>query len=77
MRRAVLRAAALAALLVLAGGVAWGCAADPQDPGLLPGPAEIDVDTPELRQMKAELGVEDDHDAPGRHLDRAVERAAS
>ncbi len=59
MRRAVRRAAALAALLVLVGGVSWGCASDPQDPGLLPGPAEIDVDTPELRRMKAELGVED------------------
>jgi thiol-disulfide isomerase/thioredoxin len=68
VRRAVRRAArprvrpavaALVGLLVLAGGVSWGCASDPQDPGLLPGPAKIDVDTPELRRMKAELGVED------------------
>jgi thiol-disulfide isomerase/thioredoxin len=50
---------ALGALLVLTGAVSWSCASDPQDPGLLPGPAQIDVDTPELRRMKAELGVED------------------
>lgn len=56
MRRAVV--AALAVLLVVTGGLAVACAADPQDPGLLPGPAQIDVDTPELRQMKADAGVE-------------------
>jgi thiol-disulfide isomerase/thioredoxin len=45
--------AATAALLT-------GCASDP-DGGLVPrpGPARIDVDTPELRQLKAQAGVED------------------
>jgi len=57
VRRAVV--AALAGLLVVTGGLAVACAADPQDPGLLPGPAQIDVDTPELRRLKADLGVED------------------
>lgn len=57
MRRPVV--AALAGLLVVTGGLAVACAADPQDPGLLPGPAQIDVDTPELRRLKADLGVED------------------
>ena len=57
MSRAVV--AALAGLLVLTGGAVVACAADPQDPGLLAGPAEIDVDTPELRRLKADLGVED------------------
>jgi thiol-disulfide isomerase/thioredoxin len=50
--------AALVALLVVTGGAVVGCSADQQDPGLLAGPAEIDVDTPELRELKAELGVE-------------------
>jgi thiol-disulfide isomerase/thioredoxin len=57
VRRAVV--ATLAGLLVVTGGLAVACAADPQDPGLLPGPAQIDVDTPELRRLKADLGVED------------------
>jgi thiol-disulfide isomerase/thioredoxin len=57
VRRAVV--VALVGLLVVTGGVAVACAADPQDPGLLSGPAQIDVDTPELRRMKADLGVSD------------------
>ncbi len=56
MRRAVV--VALVGLLVVTGG-AVACEADPQDPGLLAGPAQIDVDTPELRRLKADLGVED------------------
>ena len=44
-------AALLASLLVLT-----GCTSGSPLPG--PGPARIDVDTPELRQMKAEAGVE-------------------
>lgn len=51
--------AAVVALLVVTGGALVGCSADPQDPGLLAGPAQIDVDTPELRQLKADLGIED------------------
>jgi thiol-disulfide isomerase/thioredoxin len=44
--------AAAAALLLT------GCASDP-DAGLLPGSPEVDVDTPHLRQLKSEAGVED------------------
>jgi len=43
---------------VLAGSGALGACTWEEDPGLLPGPAQIDVDTPELRELKAELGVE-------------------
>ncbi|HYH34943.1 MAG TPA: TlpA disulfide reductase family protein [Nocardioides sp.] len=46
-------AGALVALAVTA------CSADPQDPGLLPGPAQVDVDTPQLREMKAQAEVSD------------------
>ncbi len=55
MRRPVV--AALVALLVVTGGAFVACSPD-QDRSLLPGPARIDVDTPELRELKAELGVE-------------------
>jgi thiol-disulfide isomerase/thioredoxin len=49
----------VALLVVLPGLVLTAaCAAGPQDPGLLPGRAQIDVDTPELRAMKADAGVE-------------------
>ena len=44
-------AAVLAAAVLLA-----GCTADPPLPS--PGPARIDVDTPQLREMKADAGVE-------------------
>ena len=54
MRRVVV--AALAG--VLAGSGALAACTWEEDPGLLPGPAQIDVDTPELRELKAELGVE-------------------
>jgi thiol-disulfide isomerase/thioredoxin len=43
---------ALVAALVLT-----GCAGS-EDPGLMPGPARIDVDTPELQAMKQAAGVE-------------------
>jgi thiol-disulfide isomerase/thioredoxin len=59
MRRAVV---ALAAGLVLAGCGGGGDVA-------VPGPAKIDVDTPELRQMKARAGVEDCAPARGEHVD--------
>ena len=49
MRRAF---AVLAALVVLS-----GCTGGSALPGR-PGPAQIDVDTPELREMKADAGVE-------------------
>jgi thiol-disulfide isomerase/thioredoxin len=49
MRRAVV---ALAAALVLTGCSGGADVA-------LPGPAKIDVDTPELRQMKSQAGVDD------------------
>ncbi|MGH3345351.1 MAG: TlpA disulfide reductase family protein [Nocardioides sp.] len=54
MRRPVV--AALVGLLV-AGGALVACSSE--EPGLMPGPAKIDVDTPELRRLKADLGVED------------------
>lgn len=38
--------------------LATGCAGD-QSPGLLPGPPDVDVDTAELRQIKADAGVAD------------------
>jgi len=59
MRRAVV---ALAAALVLAGCGGGGDVA-------LPGPAKIDVDTPALRQMKAQAGVEDCAPSRGEHVD--------
>jgi len=59
MRRAVV---ALAAALVLTGCSNGGGVA-------LPGPAKIDVDTPELRQMKAQAGVEDCAPSHGQHVD--------
>ncbi|HEX6150976.1 TlpA disulfide reductase family protein [Nocardioides sp.] len=53
------RAVAVALTVLLAGvGTLVACAGE-QDPGLMPGPAEIDVDTAELRRLKADLGVED------------------
>ena len=54
MRRAFL---ALVAVLVCA-LMATSCASD-QTPGLLPGPPDVDVDTAELRQLKADAGVAD------------------
>lgn len=45
---------AFAALLV--GGLLAGCAAEPQDPGLMP--ARVDVDTPQLRELKSAVGME-------------------
>jgi thiol-disulfide isomerase/thioredoxin len=38
--------------------LAVGCAGD-RSPGLLPGPPDVDVDTPELRRIKADAGVAD------------------
>ncbi len=55
MRRPV--AAMLVAVLVMTGGAVVACSAD-DDRSLLPGPARIEVDTPELRELKAALGVE-------------------
>ena len=49
MRRAV---AALLACLVLA-----SCTADPETTGVSPGGSHVDVDTPELRAVKARAGV--------------------
>ena len=49
--RAGLTGSLLTALLVLS-----GCTGGSELPG--PGPAKIDVDTPELREMKADAGVE-------------------
>ncbi|MGH3308967.1 MAG: hypothetical protein ACRDOX_14910, partial [Nocardioides sp.] len=59
MRRAVV---ALAAALLLTGCGGGGDVA-------LPGPAKIDVDTAQLRQMKADAGVEDCAPARGEHVD--------
>jgi thiol-disulfide isomerase/thioredoxin len=59
MRRALV---ALAAAFVLTGCSDGGEIA-------LPGPAEIDVDTPELRQMKAQAGVEGCPPTPEGHVD--------
>ena len=51
MRAVRLVVALVAALLVLT-----GCTGDAPFPG--PGPAKIDVDTPELRETKADAGIE-------------------
>lgn len=51
MRRLVLAATLLALALT-------GCASD-TEPGLLPGGADVEVDTAHLQQLKAEAGVED------------------
>jgi thiol-disulfide isomerase/thioredoxin len=59
MRRAVV---ALAAALVLTGCSNGGGVG-------LPGPAKIDVDTPQLRQMKAQAGVDDCAPSRGEHVD--------
>ena len=59
MKRTVL---ALAAVLVLTG---CGSGADVA----LPGPAKIDVDTAQLRQMKAQAGVEDCATSREAHVD--------
>jgi thiol-disulfide isomerase/thioredoxin len=59
MRGAV---AVVAAALVLTG---CGGGADVA----LPGPARIDVDSPQLRQMKAQAGVEDCSPSGGEHVD--------
>lgn len=47
----------LVAALVVAGALLSGCA-DDRGFGPLPGPAQIDVDTPDLRKAKQEAGVE-------------------
>jgi thiol-disulfide isomerase/thioredoxin len=49
------RALTLVCLLL---ALATGCAGD-EGGGLLPGPPDVDVDTAELRQLKAEAGVAD------------------
>ena len=51
MRRALLLVCLLLAL-------ATGCASD-QTPGLMPGAPDVDVDTAELRKIKADAGVAD------------------
>jgi thiol-disulfide isomerase/thioredoxin len=52
MRRTLL---ALCVLLALA----TGCAGEDGPGGILPGPPDVDVDTAQLRQLKAEAGVAD------------------
>jgi len=59
MRRAVVALAAAVLLTGCGGGADVG----------LPGPAKIDVDTPQLRQMKARAGVEDCAPERGDHVD--------
>ena len=41
-----------------------GCSGD-QDAGLLPGPADVDVDTAELRETKERIGMADCEPGPG------------
>ena len=53
MRSALPAAAALLAVLL------GGCTSATDSPGLLPGNAAVDVDTPHLRSLKAEAGVAD------------------
>jgi thiol-disulfide isomerase/thioredoxin len=60
----------LAGALVVAALLVPGCAADPQDPGLVPGPPDVEVDTAQLRAAKAEIGMERCPEATG---DGAVE----
>lgn len=57
----------LAALLV-AGVLLTGCAEE-RGFGPLPGPARIDVDTPELRKQKVKAGVEPCVPGPGESVD--------
>ncbi len=54
-----MQVAGSAALLVLF----TGCSGDPGD--FVPGPAKVDVDTPELRALKKEAGIEDCAPGPG------------
>ena len=56
-------AAALALALALA--ATGGCAGE-EDPGLMPGPARIDVDTPDLRAIRQEAGIAECAPGPGR-----------
>lgn len=48
----------LAGALLVVALLTSGCAADPQDPGLMPGPPDIEVDTKQLRAVKADIGME-------------------
>ncbi len=45
------------AALVVAGVLLTGCTAE-RDAGPLPGPSRVDVDTPQLKELKEEAGVE-------------------
>lgn len=56
MRRALALLGLLAALA--------GCSTQ-QDPGLMPGPPDVDVDTAELRQVKDRIGMADCAPGPG------------
>lgn len=56
MRRAL--AARAATVLLTLGLVTTGCT-DSGGGGLVPGPPEVDVDTPRLRQLKADAGIAD------------------
>lgn len=46
------------AALVVVGVLLTGCTSDDDGFGPLPGPARVDVDTPDLRQLKKRAGVE-------------------
>lgn len=46
------------AVLVVAGVLLSGCTSDDDGFGPLPGPAQVEVDTPDLRKLKREAGVE-------------------
>lgn len=48
---------ALLVALLLAAGLS-ACASE-EDPGLMPGPPDVQVDTPQLRKVKARIGMED------------------
>lgn len=51
-----MRGAATLAAVVLALGALAGCTSDSESPGLMP--ADVDVDTPRLRELKREVGME-------------------
>jgi thiol-disulfide isomerase/thioredoxin len=63
VRRTVV-AALLATLLLPLAGCAGG-----NDPGLMPGTADVDVDTPHLRALKKQAGVEDCRPGDGTPVD--------
>lgn len=62
MRRLLVLLASVGLLVVS------GCAGE-QEPGLVPRPAQVDVDTPELQALRQEAGIEPCQEGPGEPVD--------